>query len=102
MKQKDGYSLVEPLLDQNATPHELHLIKKTASVVGEPWWIKKALKDLGFKSHYRTEWNVTFAVQPNTVDVNNLLMQCKHMVKVLPIKFKNGNFRFGNTLWTRT
>lgn len=90
MKQNDGYALVAPLIDHEAAPHELHLIKKTASVVGEPWWIKKALKDLGFKSHYKTEWAVTYTVQPNTVDVNNLLMQCKHMLKIVPIKFKNG------------
>ncbi len=85
VKQNDGFSLIEA-----AQPHQLHLIKKIKTVVGEPWWIKKALKDLGFKAYHSHEWDVVYKVQPNTTQVNKLLMQCKHMVKIVPVTFKNG------------
>lgn len=86
VKQNDGFSLIE----SDTPAHELHLIKKTRSVVGEPWWIKKALKTLGFNGHARNEWKVIYTIQPNTTEVNNMLMQCKHMFKILPVKFVNG------------
>ncbi len=87
VKQNDGYSLIETSQQQ---PHELHLIKKIRTIVGEPWWIKKALKELGFKSYRNHEWDVVYKVQPNTTQINNLLMQVKHVVKILPVTFKNG------------
>lgn len=89
VKQNDNYSVIEPLLDQSQ-PHELHLVKKIKSLVGEPWWIKKAMKDLGFEKNFRKEWQTTFNILPNTAEVNDLLMRVKHMVKIIPIKFKNG------------
>lgn len=86
----DGYKLVEPLIDKNQPPHELHLIKKVGKLVGEPWWVKDAMKKLGFKAYMSKEWDVVYNIRPNTTEVNKLLWYCKHVVKVIPIKFKNG------------
>ncbi len=87
---RDGFKLVEPMLDPSQKPHELHLIKKTASIFGEPWWVRKALKTLGFSIIRAKEWEVVYNVQPNTAEINKCLWLCKHMVRVTPIKFKNG------------
>jgi hypothetical protein len=89
VKTCDGFSLIEPLVDKNQKPHELHLIKKIGKLVGEPWWIKDAMVKLGFKAYMSREWTVIYNIQPNTVEVNKMLMLCKHVVKVLPVKFLN-------------
>jgi hypothetical protein len=82
--------LVEPLLEaENHKPHQLHLIKKIGGVKGEPWWVREALKKLGFNTVRQKEWTVVYNVQPNTAQVNNLLWLCKHLVRVTPVKFKN-------------
>jgi hypothetical protein len=99
---KDGYKLVEPMLDHTQKPHELHLIKKTGSIVGEPWWVRSALKTLGFTIIRFKEWDVVYNVQPNTAEINKSLWLCKHLVRVTPVKFKNGETQFsekdlGNT-----
>ncbi|CAF0841321.1 unnamed protein product [Brachionus calyciflorus] len=86
----DGQKIVEPLLDPNQVPHELHLIKKTGKLLGEPWWVKEAMKKLGFKTYMTKEWDVVHSIKPNTPEINKLLWYCKHVVKVVPIKFKNG------------
>lgn len=88
--EKNGYRLVEPLIDPNHKPHELHLIKKIKSLNGEPWWVRTALQQLGFSVAKKKEWSVVYSVQPNTAEINNLLWSCKHMVKVMPVIFKNG------------
>ena len=90
VKDSDGYALVEPLVDQNEQPHELHLIKKVAVLGGEPWWVKRAMKQLGFECHFHKQWDVTYSIRPNTKEINDLLYLCKHVVKILPVKFKNG------------
>jgi hypothetical protein len=90
VKTSDGYAIVEPLLSQNRKPHELHLIKKIASVFGEPFWVRDALDKLGFDSRRKNEWKIVFNIQPNTLEVNQTIMLCKHMVKVLPVVFLNG------------
>ncbi len=90
VKTSDGYALVEPLIDPNEPPHELHLIKKVTSLVGEPWWVKKAMKKLGFEYTIPKQWRVVYSIQPNTKEINDLLHLCKHVVKILPVKFKNG------------
>ena len=90
VKTNDGYSLIEPLVDKHKKPHELHLIKKIASVFGEPWWVRDALDKLGFDSRRNKEWQIVFNIQPNTIEVNKKIMLCKHMVKVLPVTFING------------
>ena len=90
VKQNDGYALVESLLDSNEKPHELHLIKKVGGLYGEPWWVRKAMKSLGFESNIRKEWKTTYTIRPNTSEVNDLLHLVKHIVKILPVKFKNG------------
>jgi hypothetical protein len=77
-------------LDRSKKPHELHLIKKVASIFGEPWWVRSALAKLGFNSSRNSEWSIVFNIQPNTVEVNSTLYKVKHMVKVLPITFVNG------------
>jgi hypothetical protein len=87
---KDGYRLVEPMIDRTSKPHELHLIKKTSGVTGEPWWVREALEKLGFVSLRDKEWTVTYSVRPNTREVNDTLWLCKHMVRVVPVRFKNG------------
>lgn len=89
VKTSDNYSLIAPLVE-NQQPHELHLIKKVSRLTGEPWWVKKAMKQLGFQSHFTKEWQVTFTIQPNTTEINDLLHLCKHCVKIVPVKFKNG------------
>ena len=90
VKQNDGFALIEPSLDPERKAHELHLIKKTGSVRGEPWWVRKALQKLGFVSERAKEWQVTYTIQPNTSQVNNQIWLCKHLVKLLPVTFKNG------------
>jgi hypothetical protein len=90
VKTKDGFSLIEPLLDANQTPHELHLIKKVAKLSGEPWWVRNAMRRLGFNTCIPREWRVVYSVRPNTTEVNAALALCKHMVKIVPVKFKNG------------
>ena len=92
VKTNDGYAIVEPLLEQdlNKPPHELHLIKKIKNLIGEPWWVKKAMRDLGFKSHFRNEWDIVYNIKPNTTEINNIIWTCKHVVKITAIKFKNG------------
>ena len=90
VKQYDGYSIVEPLIAPDYKPHELHLIKKIHKLVGEPWWVKKSMVKLGFVSYMTVEWKVIYSIQPNTVEVNKLLNLCKHVIKVLPVKFLNG------------
>ncbi|RNA04819.1 39S ribosomal mitochondrial [Brachionus plicatilis] len=86
----DGYKIVEPLIDPEQKPHELHLIKKTGKLIGEPWWVKDAMKKLGFKTYMTKEWDVVYNIRPNTPEVNKLLWYCKHVVKILPVTFKNG------------
>lgn len=82
----DGYRLIDDL--DVRPPHELHLIKKTSGVRGEPYWIRDALAELGFKSKRHNEWQVVYTIQPNTGRVNQLLWLCKHLVKVTPVKVK--------------
>ena len=89
VKTSDGYSLIEPLISMNEQPHELHLIKKISGLVGQPWWVKKAMKSLGFQWYMNKEWQTVYTIQPNTKEINDLLYLCKHVVKILPIKFKN-------------
>lgn len=90
VKQSDGYALVESLIDSKEKPHELHLIKKVAGLKGEPWWVRKAMKSLGFQSTLNKQWLTTYTIQPNTTEINNLLHLVKHIVKIMPVKFKNG------------
>jgi hypothetical protein len=90
VKTYDGYSLVEPMLQaSDEPPHELHLIKKVGKLIGEPWWVKKAMRELGFKTFMTKEWQVIYNVQPNVPKINKCLWLCKHLVKITPIKFKN-------------
>lgn len=89
----DGYKLIEPSLDPNKKPHELHLIKKIANFFGEPYWIRDAMKKLGFESKREKEWRVVYSVQPNTTQVNELLWLCKHLVKITPIKVNYFKFQ---------
>jgi hypothetical protein len=78
------------MLDPNQKPHELHLIKKIGKLVGEPRWVKTAMAKLGFKTQMPKEWSVVYSIKPNITEINNLLWVCKHIVKITPIKFKNG------------
>lgn len=87
----DGYKLIEPVLEHSQPPHELHLIKKIGKLNGEPWWVREAMKKLGFSVvKGAKEWKTVYNVQPNTPEVNKQLWLCKHLVKVTPITFKNG------------
>ena len=76
VRTSDGYALVEPLIDSSEPPHELHLIKKVASLVGEPWWVKKAMKKLGFDYIISKQWHVVHSIRPNTKEINDLLYLC--------------------------
>lgn len=87
----DGYKLIEPLLDKDHKPHELHLIKKIANMEGEPKWVKRAMKKLGFEVTPRSEWKVVYNVKPNTPEINELLWLCKHLVRITAVNFKNGH-----------
>lgn len=84
--QYDGFKLVEGMIDPNQKPHEFHLIKKIRKLKKEPFWVKNALAELGFKISKGKEWTVVYNVQPNTPRVNDLLWLCKHLVKITPIK----------------
>ena len=90
VKQYDGFSLVEPLIDESKEPHKLHLIKKIKSVFGEPWWVREGLVKLGFVSKIGSEWSIVTSIKPNTPEINKILWLCKHCVKVTPIYLKNG------------
>jgi hypothetical protein len=91
VKTYDGYALVEPLLQKSdEPPHELHLIKKVGKLIGEPWWIKNAMRQLGFNTYLTKEWQIIYNVKPNVPKINNYLWLCKHLVKIMPISFKNG------------
>ena len=90
VKTYDNYTIVEPLIDPSQKPHELHLVKKVKSLIGEPWWVKNSMRQLGFNSYMSKEWKIIYNIHPNTTEINNLLWVCKHVVKVTPIKFKNG------------
>ncbi len=84
----DGFKMIEPLIDQTKEPHKLHLIKKIKDLRGEPWWVKNAMNKLGFDG--KKEWIKTYSIRPNTLDVNNWLWLCKHMVKITPINMDDG------------
>ncbi len=90
VKQYDGYSLVEPLIDKSKEPHKLHLIKKIKSLKGEPWWVRESMIKLGFETKKKDEWSIVTSIKPNTPEINNLLWMCKHCIKITPINFKNG------------
>jgi hypothetical protein len=90
VKQYDGYSLVEPLIDTTKEPHKLHLIKKTKSIFGEPWWVRNALEKLGFHTKRNEEWKIVHSIKPNTPEINKLLWICKHCVKIKPIDLEKG------------
>jgi hypothetical protein len=91
VKTYDNYGL----LNENHKPHELHLIRKIATIKGEPWWARKALVDLGFEKSRGNEWKTVHTIKPNTTAVNKAINLCKHLVKITPIKF------MGNKLPTK-
>jgi hypothetical protein len=86
----DGYRLIEPMLDESAKPHELHLVKKVGTIMHESWWVKGALKKLGFETDRKKQWQTVYSILPNTKEINDLLWMCKHLVRIVPVKFKNG------------
>ena len=86
VKCQDGFGLI----DKPEQPHELHLVKKIKKIRDEPWWVRKALNELGFDVSRRYQWDVVYRIVPNTKEINDILWLCKHMVKVTPVKFKNG------------
>jgi hypothetical protein len=90
VKTYDNYTLVQPLIDPNERPHELHLIKKIGKLIGEPKWVKTAMIKLGFHIRMNKEWKIIYSIKPNIKEINDLLWLCKHIVKITPIKFKNG------------
>ena len=83
VKTYDNYTIVEPLIDPSQKPHELHLVKKVKSLIGEPWWVKNSMRQLGFNSYMNKEWKIIYNIHPNTTEINNLLWACKHVVKVM-------------------
>jgi hypothetical protein len=100
VKTYDSYTLIEPLFDPKEKPHELHLIKKIGKLVGEPKWVKTAMAKLGFQIRMNKEWKIVYVIKPNIKEINDLLWLCKHIVKIMPIKFKNGyptKDDYGNT-----
>lgn len=91
VKCYDGHAVIEPMLQSDPhKPHELHLLKKIGSVKGEPWWVRNALYRLGFLTLKHLEWRKTYSVQPNTKEINDNIWLCKHLIRVTPITFKNG------------
>ena len=90
VKQYDGYSLIDGMIDKSQAPHKLHLIKKIKELKGEPWWVKEAMSKLGFYTRRNNEWHITVSVKPNTQEINNIIWLCKHCVKITPINLENG------------
>ena len=86
VKCQDGFGLI----DKPEQPHELHLVKKIKEIRDEPWWVRLALKDLGFNASRSKQWDIVYRILPNTKEINETIWVCKHMVKVTPVKFKNG------------
>ena len=48
------------------------------------------MSKLGFHTRINKEWKIVYTIKPNIKEINELLWLCKHMVKITPIKFKNG------------
>ena len=50
MEQGSQRSLIEPMIDRTKAPHKFHVVTKTQSTIGERYYVKEALEQLGFIS----------------------------------------------------
>jgi hypothetical protein len=53
MEQGSQRSLIEPMIDRTKAPHKFHVVTKTQSTIGERYYVKEALEQLGFISSGR-------------------------------------------------
>jgi len=88
--EKDQKSLIEPMIDRTKPPHKFHVVNKTQTLFGEPWYVKLAMQNLGFIIDNRKQWDVTTVVVKNVPSVNRQLYICKHIVQIKPLIFTNG------------
>ncbi|XP_059480509.1 uncharacterized protein LOC132199645 [Neocloeon triangulifer] len=67
------------------TPSKLLMVQRVARWSGNPKWDKKILKDLGLNKNMGE-----VVLVKNTPQMNKLLYQVKHLIKIKPVVFPNG------------
>lgn len=50
MEQGPKRSLIEHMIDRTKPPHKFHVVTKLRSTIGETYYVKEAMEQLGFIS----------------------------------------------------
>ncbi|XP_037070982.1 39S ribosomal protein L30, mitochondrial-like [Pollicipes pollicipes] len=76
--------------DPPVTPAKLHRIQLIAPLQGQPYWIKDTCRQLGLHEGRSTRTVGAVNVVKNIPEVNAMLYTVKHVIRVDPITFPDG------------
>ena len=92
--------------DEPKEPHEIHIVHKSATLYGRPYWEKDVMKKLGFQTRVSIMilhldrrvfvlivllfGKVSKVLVRNTPYWNDLLREVKHLVRIQPLTFPHG------------
>merc|ERR1712012_1546223 len=67
-------------------PHLLHVVWRTKTLIGRPWWEVQIMEKFGLANHLKTYP----VILKNIPSVNKRLMEVKHLVSIKPLTFPHG------------
>nr|CAG4650534.1 EOG090X0EYV [Sida crystallina] len=72
-------------VDPPCTPSPVFMVQRIRSMKKKPYWDKNILKQLGLDGI-----SSNYAILPNTPQINALLWNVKHLIRITPITFPDG------------